>query len=113
MVAVDDPYGLRANPREHPFDLSIGSFVEVRISGRTLTDVFRLPAAALRQENTVWLFDSADSTLKVADVRLVRREQDIALLSAGIDSGDEVITTYLSGVADGKRLRKAQTEDVR
>jgi RND family efflux transporter MFP subunit len=113
VVAVDDPYGLNNPDKAGRFDLAVGSFVEVRISGQTLKDVYRLPASSLRQQNTVWLFNSADSTLQIKDVELLRREQETAVLGAGLSSGDMVVTTYLAGAANGLRLRVAQTGEVR
>jgi RND family efflux transporter MFP subunit len=113
VVAVDDPYGLNNPDGGQRFDLAVGSFVEVRISGRTLKDVYRLPAASLRQHNTVWLFDVADSTLQIKDVELLRREQETAVLGSGLSGGDRVVTTYLAGAANGLRLRVAQTGEVR
>ncbi len=112
VVAVDDPYGLD-NPGSRQFELTVGSFVEVRISGRTLKNVFRLPSSSLRQDNTVWLFNSVDSTLRIENVELLRREQETAVLGAGLSNGDMVVTTYLAGAADGLRLRVAQTGEVR
>ena len=35
--------------------LFIGSFVDVRIPGRKLKDVVRIPARALRERDTVWV----------------------------------------------------------
>ncbi len=113
VVAVDDPYALKDPGGGRPFELAVGSFVEVRISGRTLKNVYSLPASALRQDNTLWLFDAADSTLRIRNVELLRREQETVVLGSGLHDGDMVVTTYLAGAADGLRLRVAQTEEVR
>ena len=113
VVAIDDPYGLKNPDAMHAFDLAVGSFVEVRISGHMLKNVYRLPAASLRQDNTVWLFNPADSTLKIKNVELLRREQETAILGAGLNGGDRVVTTYLAGAANGLRIRVAETGEVR
>ncbi|MBW7998212.1 MAG: efflux RND transporter periplasmic adaptor subunit [Candidatus Glassbacteria bacterium] len=113
VIAVDDPYGLGDPESGRPFELAVGSFVEVRISGRMLDNVYRLPASALRQNRTVWLFVAADSTLKIGNVELLRREQETAVLGSGLRAGDRVVTTYLAGAADGLKLRVAQTGEVR
>ncbi|MGC9450022.1 MAG: efflux RND transporter periplasmic adaptor subunit [Oceanipulchritudo sp.] len=80
VAQVDDPYG-----PAHPQPLKVGLFVEARIQGTTLQDVYILPRTALREARYVLTIDDEDRIFRVpvdplwsnADV-VVFREQSIA-----------------------------------
>lgn len=105
-VVVADPYGLRDAKAAGP-ELAIGSFVEVTLQGRTLSQVVELPRSALRDGDTVWVM-TADRQLKIVPVEVVRREQAVALIAAGLAGGEQVVVTPISGAADGLLLRVAE-----
>jgi RND family efflux transporter MFP subunit len=100
LIAVPDPHGLGdpAAPR-----LVIGSFVEADIAARELADVVRLSRDYLREDDTVWVME--DSTLRIRDVDIVFRDPTYAYIERGLSEQDRVVTTNLSTVTDGARLR--------
>jgi RND family efflux transporter MFP subunit len=108
VVSVEDPFGLNSPGKKRLFDLAVGTFVEVGIEGKTLEDIYLVPLNALRENSTVWLYRD-DNTLKIQPVEVLRREQDNALISKGLADSDLVILTYLTGVADGLKLRPAES----
>lgn len=94
------------NPFAHTEDrppLIPGSFVEVEISGRSLTNIVPIPRHAVREGNTVWVV--VDGTLAVRPVDLVRSDRQNALVGSGLSSGDLVIVSALDAVTDGMRVR--------
>jgi len=104
VVAVSDPFG-RGNPAEKEVvQLAPGTFVEVRVQGRMLSDVVVIPRLALHDHDTVWVVDE-QKTLRIRSVEVVRREKDSVLLSGGLQAGEKVVLTNLSGAADGMKLR--------
>lgn len=103
VVAVDDPYGLKkANMGRQP--LLSGSFVNVSITGSRLEGVFSIPRATLRDNDTLWLMDE-DSSLKIVRVNVARIEGDNIIIRDGIEEGDRLVLTRISGAADGLKLR--------
>ena len=105
LVTVPDPL---AYDNDTLPALMINSFVETRIMADTLSDVIRLRRDYLRENETVWVMDSG---------RLAIREVDVAFMDAvhaylrdGLDDNDQVVTTNLSTVADGARLRTAESD---
>lgn len=102
VVAVEDPYGLRAKAGARP-TLAMGTFVEVTLRGRQLTDVVVLPASALRDDQTVWVAEGG--LLGVRPVEVLRRTRDEVVIGSGLDAGDQVVLTYLPGAAPGMKLR--------
>ena len=71
-----------------------GMFCSVRIPGRTLHNVFRLPRQAVSFKNTVHI--SKNSRLKTVPVKVARIEGENAYVSAGLNPVDMVITTLLT-----------------
>lgn len=71
-----------------------GMFCMVKIPGRVLTHVFKLPRHAVSFENTVYTVDKT-SRLKTVSVTIARKEGEDTFISGGIKTGDVVITTRL------------------
>jgi multidrug efflux pump subunit AcrA (membrane-fusion protein) len=81
--------------------LVAGMFCEVRVPGRILRDVFRLPQGAITVDRTVHI--ALGGVLQSLPVEIVRREGDWALVR-GIAIGDRLITTRLVNALDGMPL---------
>ena len=89
--------------------LQPGMFVEVRLLGKELTDVIVVPRGALRDNDTVWIVDR-ENRLHIRAVDIVRRERDDILVRAGLEAGEQIILTNLTGAADGMLLRPSLRE---
>ncbi|MBW1646086.1 MAG: efflux RND transporter periplasmic adaptor subunit [Deltaproteobacteria bacterium] len=103
VVLISDPYGLREK-RPAADQLAIGSFVEVKLTGRQLADIAVIPRSALRDGDVVWLVDD-DNRLRSQPVEIAHREGEQLLISAGLRTGDRLVLTNLSGAAEGMKLR--------
>lgn len=102
MISVPDPYAYRTDNPDAPA-LMIGSFVEVNIRGEELTDIIRLNRDYIRKDETVWVME--DGRLRIRDVDIVFRDARFAYITRGLDEQDQVVTTNLTTVVDGARLR--------
>ena len=102
IVKVPDPYGLKNSTRQLPLDM--GLFVQVALEGEHLTGLTPIPASALRDKNSVWLAGS-DNQLEIRPVEVVRRERDQLWLGSGVQEGERLVLTNLTGVAPGLKLR--------
>tara|TARA_B100000579_G_scaffold425877_1_gene432210 strand:+ start:321 stop:1472 length:1152 start_codon:yes stop_codon:yes gene_type:complete len=83
--------------------LFIGSFVDVRIPGRTLKDVVRIPARALRERDTVWVVINKE--LEIRTVKIAHIDLDNVYLSGGIEIGDKIIISPIKGASNGLKVR--------
>ena len=90
-------------------ELLPGMFVQVKIYGATVDDLFAVPRAALHDNDTVWIVDE-DNRLRMRSVELLRREREEVLLRSGIEPGERLILTNLSAAAEGMLLRPQQQE---
>jgi len=102
VAEVRDPYGLIESVREIP--LAMGTFVEAEIRGRTSVGLIRLPRAALRDGNTVYLAD-ANNELEVRPVEVLRTTRDRAYVQNSLKPGDRVITTAIQAPIPGLPLQ--------
>lgn len=109
LVSVKDPLGLDAQTRNGAPPMLIGEYVRVVIQGQRLTDVYRIPRSALRDNNTIWIL-ADDETLKIMPVETVWRDADHVLMKNGIIPGQRLIVSDLSAPVDGLPLKDSNTE---
>ncbi|MCP4698893.1 MAG: efflux RND transporter periplasmic adaptor subunit [Gammaproteobacteria bacterium] len=118
VAQVDDPYAKGAEGLKRP-PLRIGQFVEAKIAGQWLRDVFVIPRSALRQDREVLLVDE-QGHLQRRTVEIAWRDAGQAVIVAGLNEGEILVLTILGGAvsegafvaatidgqaADGKRQR--------
>ena len=106
IIYVKDPLGLK-NPETRP-QLLLDDYVDVRIQGQILKNVFSIPRSVLRDKNTVWVYQSGKLSIK--QVILAWKEGGLVFIRSdirsGIRPGDEVITSDLPAPVNGMALQK-------
>lgn len=102
LVEVNDPLALQPETLGQP-PLLMGSFVRAELQGKQLDDVVVIPAALLRENDTVWVYQ--ENQLKVRPVTVVYRDQSHVYVREGIRPGDQLVTSALSTVSDGMPVR--------
>jgi multidrug efflux pump subunit AcrA (membrane-fusion protein) len=70
-----------------------GMFCSVRIPGKILAGVFRLPRQAVSFEETIHVV--VDKRLRTRPVKVVRIDGENTYVSSGLRAGDTIITTRL------------------
>ncbi|MBW2170887.1 MAG: efflux RND transporter periplasmic adaptor subunit [Deltaproteobacteria bacterium] len=103
IVRVEKPYAKKP-------PLAVGLFVTVDIQGRTLPNAALIPRSALHEGNVVWVVDS-DNRLRFREVEVGRVQGDEALVEAGLEDGEAVVTTLLKVVTDGMAVRTAPVKE--
>jgi hypothetical protein len=104
-VQVADPYRLREKNAQPPY-LEVGMFVDVEFTGPVLEGMIVLPRRALRDNRTVWIADS-DGLLRIRSVEIARLAREQVIVRSGLEAGELVVLTTLTGVVDGMKLRIA------
>lgn len=103
IISVTDPLGLNRggnNPQ-----LLLDDHVDVQILGETLENVFAIPRAILRDEDTVWVYSSG--VLDIREVELAWKEDGRVFVRTGLYPGDIVITSDLPAPVKGMALQLA------
>ena len=101
VIEVTKPYETAAGQSA----LLPGTFVDVRIFGRTMEEIVAVPRYAVHDGDRVWVF--ADGALQIRDVEVVRADREQTLLSSGLETGDLLIVSSLDAVTDGMKIRRA------
>lgn len=86
-----------------------GMFCIVKIPGRIMNNVIRLPRSAVSFENTV--FAAVNNRLKTIPVKVVRMKGEHIYISEGLEEGDTVLTTRLIDPLENTLLKIIYTND--
>jgi RND family efflux transporter MFP subunit len=103
LVEVRDPLHLKGGDRKNP-PLLIGEYVRVAIQGPLLENVFVLPRAALRDNQTVWLLNG-EGRLEIRRVSPVWRDAHSVVLKGGLAAGERLVMSDLATPVAGMQLR--------
>jgi RND family efflux transporter MFP subunit len=109
IVEIQDPYGLRGEDDSLRPALAVGTFVQVQIQGKMLESVSVIPRAAFRDNSTVWLMDK-NHKLRIQSVVPIRIEKENVIIDEGLDNGDMLVLTNISGAANGMKLRPVKNQ---
>lgn len=109
LVSVKDPLGLAGTSPDGAPPMLIGEYVRVEITGRQLTNVYRIPRTALRDNSTIWLL-TEDNTLGILPVETVWRDNDHVLMRDGITAGQRLIVSDLATPVAGMPLKENTAE---
>ncbi|PAU80428.1 efflux transporter periplasmic adaptor subunit [Halovibrio salipaludis] len=108
LITVEDPLALESETSDKP-PLLIGSFLNTTIEGRELEDVVRLNRNHIRRDDTVWVME--DSELSIRDVEIAFQDAEYAYVASGVEAGDSVITSDLATVVEGAALRTEEDRE--
>jgi multidrug efflux pump subunit AcrA (membrane-fusion protein) len=85
------------------YGLYDGIFLEARMPGATVENAFEIPRKAIYDEEYVYLIDNG--ILKYKRVTVRRMQNETAILTGGLSSGDTLVVDLMQGVAAGMSAR--------
>jgi hypothetical protein len=85
----------------------MGTFVQARIQGRMLQDVYVLPRSALREGRILVV---KDGRVAYREVEPLRVRGDQVIFSAGLQPGEQVVVSALETPVEGMAVRTLPTE---
>ena len=96
----------RVNDPETASDwpLRVGQYVNARVEGKTLSNVFVIPRQALRANDEVVLV-TKDSTLLRTEVNVAWGDADVVAVTSGISDESVLVTTPLGTVVNNTPVR--------
>lgn len=98
VVEVEDPL----NAGLHDIPLRFGQFVRAEIFGGTVANAVMIPQAALHGDDDVFLLE--DGRLARRSVTVGRISEGGALVTEGLNAGDQVVTTRLDLMFEGMEV---------
>ncbi|WP_286237872.1 efflux RND transporter periplasmic adaptor subunit [Neptuniibacter halophilus] len=96
LAQINDPYGSRAEGR---VPLKIGQYVQARIQGRTLSNAIVISNRVIYQGSYVYVV--AEGVVQRRDIRIGWQDEQQALISEGLQAGDQLVLTTLGQVVSG------------
>lgn len=99
IAKVSDPFGTQ---NQQP-PLKIGQFVNARIQGRTIEDVFVVPNKSIREGSYTYLV--REQRLAKQNINILWQDDQNTLIDAGLSDSDLVVTTSLNSTLAGARAR--------
>lgn len=109
MVAqVDDPYGKRIDGRP---PLKVGSFVQAKIKGKILNDVFVIPRKFYRKNEYIVIIDE-NNQLRRREIEVEWSDEESLVISSGLKAGERMCLTPLSFPSEGMKVAVIQEDGV-
>jgi RND family efflux transporter MFP subunit len=105
VIEVEQPFHT-ANGRP---PLTPGMFVDVVITGRTVSRTIAVPRLAIRQALEVWVV--RHGKLDIVPVKIVRTDRQTAYITNGLRDGDQVVVSLLDTVTQGMTVRIPNPHD--
>lgn len=99
LIEVNDPMKTSAN--QSP--LLLGSFVNAKIEGKKLENIFALPRAALKADKSVLLV-TAEKTLHIQPVSVLWKNNEQVYIDTGLQSGDQIVVSQVATPLEGMPL---------
>ncbi len=86
--------------------MKIGEYVTAEIDGRVVRDALPIPAKAIYQNTYVYVVE--DGVLQRRKVDIAWQNGIDAVVSAGVNMGDQLVVTPLGQVPSGTRVQTRQ-----
>ena len=97
VAQVDNPYGLKETNKP---PLKIGQYVEAKIKGKILENVFIIPRAAVRENSQILLVDKNNQLLP-RQIKPVWQDNQVIIIADGAEEGDLLCITPVASAAKG------------
>lgn len=111
IIEVDDPLSQKSKNKHVPL-LTLGTFVRLKIKGKTLKQVLELPEKTLRDGDHLWLL-SPENTFQIHKVDPVWKEQGFVYITANqIPANAKIIVSDLSAPVVGMTLQQVKVDAV-
>lgn len=101
IAELKDPYGAGADDGA---PMAPGLFVDARIEGQVIEDVFIAPRGALRGENKLFIGLPDEGLLSIRDVDVIHSDPTGAYVLEGVEEGDLGIISPIQGAFDGMKV---------
>jgi len=99
IAQIEDPFG-RGNEDHAP--LKIGQYVTARLEGKTIPGALVIPNNTIYQGTYVYIVE--DEILRRVDIEIAWQNDDEAVIAAGLEPGDVLVTTPLGQLTSGIRV---------
>lgn len=97
LLVEVDPFQDRSTP------LLLGSYVQVKVLGKALSQVVKVPRTLLREGSFLYVLNP-DDKLEIRKVTYISSGRDDLLIQTGLSKGDRLITSQIPAPVEGMKL---------
>tara|TARA_B100000925_G_C21662266_1_gene326121 strand:+ start:71 stop:496 length:426 start_codon:yes stop_codon:yes gene_type:complete len=101
-VVIENPYRETSSVGDMP--LAVGLYVDAEVEGRAMVDAVQIPSEGLRAGDKIFVL-TGEGLLDIRQADVVHRSRSNALLSAGVEPGEQVIVSAIRNPVRGMRLQ--------
>ena len=84
-------------------NLPIGLFVEAKIDGITLKNIFEIPINSISKDNEVYIVDK-DNQLELRKLTVLKKYSEFVIIEDGLKAGERIVTSKLSTASSGIKV---------
>ena len=84
-------------------NLPIGLFVEAKIDGITLKNIFEIPINSISKDNEVYIVDK-DNKLELRKLTVLKKYSEFVIIKDGLRAGERIVTSKLSTASNGIKV---------
>ena len=84
-------------------NLPIGLFVEAKIDGITLKNIFEIPINSISEDNEVYIVDK-DNQLELRKLTVLKKYSEFVIIKDGLRAGERIVTSKLSTASNGIKV---------
>ena len=84
-------------------NLPIGLFVEAKIDGITLKNIFEIPINSISEDNEVYIVDK-DNQLELRKLTILKKYSEFVIIKDGLKAGERIVTSKLSTASNGIKV---------
>ena len=84
-------------------NLPIGLFVEAKIDGITLKNIFEIPINSISEDNEVYIVDK-DNQLELRELTILKKYSEFVIIQDGLKAGERIVTSKLSTASNGIKV---------
>ena len=84
-------------------NLPIGLFVEAKIDGIRLKNIFEIPINSISKDNEVYIVDK-DNQLELRKLTVLKKYSEFVIIKDGLKAGERIVTSKLSTASNGIKV---------
>ena len=84
-------------------NLPIGLFVEAKIDGITLKNIFEIPINSISEDNEVYIVDK-DNQLELRELTILKKYSEFVIIKDGLKAGERIVISKLSTASNGIKV---------
>ena len=84
-------------------NLPIGLFVEAKIDGITLKNIFEIPINSISKDNEVYIVDK-NNQLELRRLTVLKKYSEFVIIKDGLKAGERIVTSKLSTASNGIKV---------